>query len=105
MRESLKTKLGVRKIYTGTFEMYGCYRAKDGTKKHSVLLLNIKAKGLLMADHTWVDLTAEFDEVGMMEKGDKIMFYARAAKYRKNNGTQTDIGLRMLTRVKRCAYT
>ena len=103
MRTELKTKLGVRKLYTGTFEKYGSYQTKDGGFKASVLLLNIKAKGQLMADHMWVELTPEFDEVNVMEKGDTIMFYARAAKYRKNNGTQSDIGLRMLTRIRRCA--
>jgi hypothetical protein len=102
MRKQLKTKVGVRKIFTGTFEKYGFAMEKDGTPKSTALLLNIKAKGVVVADHAWLKVTNEFREAGSLSKGDKIMFSARIVPYKKQIGNMTDFGFETPTKVKRC---
>jgi hypothetical protein len=102
MRTELQTKEGVRKFFTGVFEKYG-FVFEGSAVKSTICLRDIKHKGEVVADHAWVEITDEMRELGAFVKGDKIMFRAKVAKYKKNRGMQSDYGLSNLTKVKRCA--
>jgi len=102
MRDKLKTKVGVRKIFTGIFEQYGFVKDKEGNVKSTILLTDIRSKGEPTTDHIWVEKTTEFEPIGVMAKGDKIMFSARVMPYKKKNGTQIDLGFTHLTKIRTC---
>lgn len=100
VRRQLITKVGVRKIFTATFEKYGAIRNDDGGVTTTILLLDVKSKGRSITDHVWIKPPKETDVV--LTKGDKIMFRARVAEYRKNFGLIRDIGLECPTKITKC---
>jgi hypothetical protein len=102
MREQLLTKIGVRKISTGIFQKYGFNKDKEGTVTSTLLLVDVKSKGNVVSDHLWVVMTKEFETVGTLSKGDKLMFTARVEPYKRKSNRQVDIGLTNLTKIKRC---
>jgi hypothetical protein len=103
MRTLLKTRVGLRKIFTGVFVRYGFVRDPEGIVKSTAVLSNIKVKGIVVADHAWMEVTNDFREVGVLSKGDKIMFTARIKPYYKS-GSQKDVGLVVPTKVRKCTF-
>jgi hypothetical protein len=105
MREALETKVGVRKIFTGIFKQYGFVKNKDGSITTTMLLSEIKSKGVFVSDHVWVERTElMLLEIGYLSPGVKLMFSARVKPYYKS-GHEKDIGLYDLTKVKRCRWS
>jgi hypothetical protein len=104
MREQLITKIGVRKIFTGIFERYGCYKNASGSIVSTAVFSDIKVKGVVVADHAWLEVTDAFGAVAPMQKGEKIMFSALVAPYTKNGEVWKDVGLKKPRDVKRCEF-
>jgi len=104
MREQLANKVGVRKIFTGIFQRYGCYKDMGGTFKSTAVFSDIKVKGVVVADHAWLEVTDAFNAVTPMQNGEKIMFSALVAPYTKQGEVWKDIGLKKPRDVKRCEF-
>ena len=87
-RSALKKFLGVEKMYEATFEKMG-----DET---NALLLDVKHKNKVVADHVWV---SNADELGVFEKGDQLSFLATAHSYKDSHGCRK-YGLRRCYRFR-----
>lgn len=100
MRESLKTKVGVRKIFTATFDRYGFTKNADGSIITAVLLQRVNFKGEPIVDHVWLQCPYGFSQSGeKFENGEKIMFTAEVTRYWKS-GHEMDFGLTRPQKIK-----
>lgn len=102
MREKLITKIGNRKIFVGTFKKYGFVNTNTGRIASTILLMNVKAKGDIVADHAWITLPIGHESNGAFSRGDKLSFVARVVPYIRNCGRNNmDIGFACPTKIKR----
>jgi hypothetical protein len=93
MRELLKEKEQQRTLFSGTFVRCGEKAGWKGKKEQTVLLENIKdARGIIVSDHLWFNLTKGFAVLGELKEGDVIQFKARVKKYIKGyRGYRDDV--------------
>jgi hypothetical protein len=92
MREELASREGERERFTATFERFGKKSAFKGPPKTTLLMRDIKdARGDVMTDHLWFNLTVELAGL-RLRRGDVIAFDGRSASYTKGyRGRREDI--------------
>ena len=84
MRENLKNINGVRAKFTGRFVRYGTRRTYTGGSDTTILLREIRDEtGELRTNHLWFHNCKAFQNLGELQGGEEIEFYARVTPYKK----------------------
>ena len=116
MRKALKQLEGERRRFTGTFCRFGQKNGWKGRTLTTVLLKDIKdARGNIVSDHLWFNLTKEFNNLTLTEGTTRIAFDARVKSYYKgyqgyredvyDNPVEMDFKLSHPTKVQVVPYT
>ncbi len=84
MRTELENRDGERGEYVGTFVRKGRKKTYRGSFKETVLLRGVRTlDGKPVCDHLWFNYTKGFENLGTIQKGEKIRFTARSKSYQK----------------------
>jgi len=84
MRENLKKINGVRAKFTARFVRYGTRKTYTGRRDKTLLFREIRDEaGELRADHLWFHNSKAFQNLGELQGGEIIEFYARVTPYKK----------------------
>ena len=61
-----------------------------GHAEKTILLRDVRRSDRVITDHLWLNCTKGFDQLGELNKGDLIQFYARVDTYHKGYGGYED---------------
>lgn len=80
-----------RHTFTATFDRFGTAGGWNGTSRRTVLLVDVKCGGRVVADHLWFKCGKRFDALGL-KRGDEVEFKARVSSYVKGyRGCRDDV--------------
>lgn len=92
MRDKLRRiTCAERHRFTATFDRFGKKTGWNGADERTVLLVDVKLGGNVVADHLWFKSGKQFDALDL-KRGDEVEFNARVSSYMKGyRGYRDDV--------------